>query len=270
MSYLAQQHGADEELARPGVDRVEGAADPQAALYRLENATKVYGGRRVLDISELEIRRGEILALVGPSGSGKSTLLRLLNFLEPPDTGYVRFLDIEFSATRSIPLPVRRRVTTVAQRPVLLSRTVAANVRFGLQLRGKRDAARQVETALEQVGLGAMARQQARTLSGGEAQRVALARAMVLEPDVLLLDEPTANLDPYNVGLIEETVRAFNLERGTTVVLVTHNVFQAKRLAGRIGFMLDGRLIEVAAADAFFATPTDPRTAAFVRGEMVY
>jgi tungstate transport system ATP-binding protein len=93
---------------------------------------------------------------------------------------------------------------------------------------------------------------------------------MVIEPDVLLLDEPTANLDPYNVGMIEATVQALNRERGTTVVLVTHNVFQAKRLAQRVGLLLDGKLIELADGGAFFESPQDPRTGAFVRGEMVY
>ena len=101
-------------------------------------------------------------------------------------------------------------------------------------------------------------------------QRVALARALVIDPQVLLLDEPTANLDPYNVGLIEEIVREHNRVRGTTVVLVTHNVFQAKRLAHRVGLMLSGKIIEVQSNPAFFDSPSDPRTAAFVRGEMVY
>jgi tungstate transport system ATP-binding protein len=101
-------------------------------------------------------------------------------------------------------------------------------------------------------------------------QRVALARALVIKPRVLLLDEPTANLDPYNVGLIEEIVRNQNQARGTTVVLVTHNVFQAKRLAHRIGLMLAGRLVEVTDARTFFENPADARTAAFVRGDMVY
>jgi tungstate transport system ATP-binding protein len=101
-------------------------------------------------------------------------------------------------------------------------------------------------------------------------QRVALARALVIDPQVLLLDEPTANLDPYNVGLIEEIVRQQNLTRGTTIILVTHNVFQAKRLAHRVGLMLSGRLIEIAETRDFFDAPNDPRTAAFVRGEMVY
>jgi tungstate transport system ATP-binding protein len=101
-------------------------------------------------------------------------------------------------------------------------------------------------------------------------QRTALARALVLEPEVLLLDEATANLDPYNVGLIEDIVRAQNRERGTTVVLVTHNVFQARRLAQRAALLLGGRLIEAGATETFFSAPADPRTAAFVRGDMVY
>jgi tungstate transport system ATP-binding protein len=124
--------------------------------------------------------------------------------------------------------------------------------------------------ALDQVGLTTMARQPARTLSGGEAQRVALARAMVLGPDVLLLDEPTANLDPYNVGLIEDITRTLNRERGTTLVLVTHNVFQAKRLAHRVALLLEGQIVEITGVDTFFESSRDPRTAAFVRGEMVY
>lgn len=239
-------------------------------VYRLQNVSKEYEGRRVLQVGTLKIQRGEVFALVGPSGAGKSTLLRLLNFLEPPTTGRIRFLDVEFNASQPMPLPYRRRVTTVFQRPILLNRSVQANVSYGLQLRGLRDSEGKIERALEQVGLQALARQRARTLSGGEAQRVALARAIVLQPDVLLLDEPTANLDPYNVGLIEEIVTDLNRERGTTLVLVTHNVFQAKRLAHRVALMLESQVIEVAGVEAFFESPQDPRTAAFVRGEMVY
>jgi tungstate transport system ATP-binding protein len=239
-------------------------------VYRLQNVSKEYGNRRVLQVDHLRIRRGEVFALVGPSGAGKSTLLRLLNFLEPPSAGRIRFLDVEFSATGPMPLHYRRRVTTVFQRPILLNRSVHANVSYGLSLRGLRDSASRIEQALEQVGLRALARERARILSGGEAQRVALARAIVLRPDVLLLDEPTANLDPYNVGLIEEIVTNLNRERGTTLVLVTHNVFQAKRLAQRVALMLDSQVVEVAGVEPFFESPQDPRTAAFVRGEMVY
>ena len=240
------------------------------AIYQLRDVTKEYNGRRVLQVEHLDIQQGEIFALVGPSGAGKSTLLRLLNFLESPTSGSIRFLETDFSQDRTPPLHLRRRVTTVFQRPILLNRSVWANVEYGLHLRRQRRAARQVEMALERVGLRDLAHQQARTLSGGEAQRVALARAMVLLPDVLLLDEPTANLDPYNVGLIEDIARALNREQATTLVLVTHNVFQARRLADRVALLLEGQIIEISDVDAFFRSPQDPRTAAFVRGEMVY
>jgi tungstate transport system ATP-binding protein len=239
-------------------------------VYRLQNVSKVYGDRCVLQLDNLKIERGEIFAVVGPSGAGKSTLLRLLNFLEPPSSGRIRFLDFEFSANQPMPLKYRRRVTTVFQRPALLNRSVQANITYGLRLRGLRDREGKVEDALEQVSLQHLARQRARTLSGGEAQRVALARAIVLKPDVLLLDEPTANLDPYNVGLIEEIVTELNRAQGITLVLVTHNVFQAKRLAHRVALMLEGQVVELAGVEGFFESPQDPRTSAFVRGEMVY
>jgi tungstate transport system ATP-binding protein len=239
-------------------------------VYRLQNVSKEYSGRRVLQVENLKIQRGEVFALVGPSGAGKSTLLRLLNFLEAPSSGRIRFLDVEFSDTQPMPLKYCRRVTTVFQRPILLNRSVHANVEYGLRLRGLRDTEGKIKEALEQVSLRHLVRQRARTLSGGEAQRVALARAMVLGPHVLLLDEPTANLDPYNVGLIEEIVTDLNRAQGTTIVLVTHNVFQAKRLAHRVALMLEGQIVELASVEDFFESPQDPRTAAFVRGEMVY
>jgi len=239
-------------------------------IYQLRHVTKEYGGRCVLQVDHLDIRRGEIFALVGPSGAGKSTMLRLLNFLEPPSSGHIRFLEAEFTPSRPVPMKFLRRVTTVFQRPLLLNRSVQANVTYGLRLRGQRNSGHRVEAALEEVGLKHVARQRARTLSGGEAQRVALARAIVLQPDVLLLDEPTANLDPYNVGLIEDIAQALNHEHGTTLVLVTHNVFQAKRLAHRVALLLEGQIVEVSDVDTFFESPNNPRTAAFVRGEMVY
>lgn len=238
--------------------------------YTLLDIGHSYGGREVLRIPRLEINAGEILAVVGPSGAGKSTLLRLLNFLEAPTRGQVIFDGHEFSADRQMPLTVRRRVTTVSQRPMLLNRSVQANVEYGLRLRGHRANVPAALAAIEQVGLLGLTRQPALTLSGGEAQRVALARALVLRPAVLLLDEPTANLDPYNVALIENTVRDLNRQHHTTLVLVTHNLFQAQRLAQRVAFLLDGTLVELARADRFFQTPQDPRTAAFVRGDMVY
>lgn len=240
-----------------------------APLYTLRHVTKSYAGRTVLDVDALDIHAGEILAIVGPSGAGKSTLLRLLNFLEFPDAGGLTYRDCTVQPN-AVPLPLRREVTTVFQRPALLSANVWRNVTYGLRLRGERDGKVAMDGVMERLGLTALARAQARTLSGGEAQRVALARAMVLDPTVLLLDEPTANLDPYNVGLIETVVAELNRERDCTVVLVTHNVFQAHRLAGRVALLLGGHIVEIADTHTFFESPRDPRTAAFVNGEMVY
>jgi tungstate transport system ATP-binding protein len=239
-------------------------------VYALHQVAKTYPARTVLEVEDLAIQSGEILALVGPSGAGKSTLLRLLNFLEPPTRGKITFHNYEFSAGQDMSLELRRRVTTVFQKPTLLNRSIRANVSYGLELRGMPHSKDRVQAALEEVGLDKVTNQKAVTLSGGEAQRVALARAIVIQPEVLLLDEPTANLDPYNVGLIEKIVLRLNQEQHTTLVLVTHNIFQARRLAQRVAFLLDGKLIEVADVDTFFNRPQDARTAAFVRGEMVY
>jgi tungstate transport system ATP-binding protein len=242
----------------------------KSPTYRIRQLTKYYDDRCVLEIPELDIIDGEAIALVGPSGSGKSTLLRLLNFLEPPTSGTIEFQNYQFRMDVEMPLEIKRRVTTVFQRPVLLNQTVISNVTYGLRLRGRKDSSIAILSVLERVGLGKLAQQGARTLSGGEAQRVALARAMVLRPDVLLLDEPTANLDPYNVGLIEDIVKKLNQDYGTTLVLVTHNVFQAHRIAHRVAFLLDGKLVELSDTEDFFNSPKDPRTAAFIRGDMVY
>ena len=236
--------------------------------YRLRAITRRYGAREVLNVAELDIERGEVLCLVGPSGAGKSTLLRILGFLETPSSGE---LTCNGAAVRGEPgLEVRRRVTMVFQRPILLHGTVTYNVNYGLRLRRQAVDPEITRAALEQVGLAHLEHSHARTLSGGEMQRVALARAIVLQPDVLLLDEPTASLDPYNVSLIETIINDLNRTRGTTIVLVTQNVFQARRLAKRALLLLGGRDVELAPAERFFESPSDPRTAAFVRGEMVY
>jgi tungstate transport system ATP-binding protein len=238
------------------------------SLYTLTNITQVYNGRSVLNLPHLEIQQGEILAVVGPSGAGKSTLLRLLNFLETPATGEILFAGMGVNGR--VPLEMRRRVTTVFQTPGLLNRSVAANIGYGLRLRGQTLAAAQLDQWLERLGLTGLEKQRPGQLSAGEAQRVALARALVIRPDVLLLDEPTANLDPYNVDLIEKIVRQENEAQGTTVVLVTHNIFQARRLAHRTALLLSGRLVEIGETEQLFNEPGQAKTAAFLRGELVY
>jgi tungstate transport system ATP-binding protein len=237
------------------------------AVYRLDSIEHRYGDRLVLQIDQLDVVRGETLCVVGPSGAGKSTLLRLLQFLERPVAGRVMFN--ERIAGPDLPLEIRRKVTTVFQRPVVLDRSVRANVGYGLRVRGVRDGRVIVDRLLEALGLDTLAAASARTLSGGEIQRVAFGRALAFDPDVLLLDEPTANLDPRNVRLVEDLIRE-RQRQGVTVVLATHQTFQARRLGGRTALLLDGRIIEVGPTERFFDASQDPRTRAFLNGDMIY
>ena len=236
-------------------------------LYRLDSIRHRYGDQVVLQIDQLEVMRGETLCVIGPSGAGKSTLLRILQFLERPAVGRLVFEGLAID--RDVPLDVRRRVTTVFQRPVVLDRSVRSNLSYGLQVRGVRDAGRQVDRLLAALCLDNLATKPARALSGGEIQRVAVGRALALNPKVLLLDEPTANLDPHNVRLVEALIRERQAQ-GITIVLATHQIFQARRLADRTALMLGGRIVEVAATATLLDRPRDPRTRAFLTGEMVY
>lgn len=237
-------------------------------IFYLREIKHNYNGRKVLDVEKLAIKRGEILAVIGPSGAGKSTLLRLLNFLEPPSDGQITFDG--HLVTPQIPLKLRRRVTTVFQRPLLLKRSVITNLHYGINLRGEVLTRAETDNWLIRFGLMSLAESATSTLSAGEAQRVALARALLLSPEVLLLDEPTANLDPRNVELIEKIVREENEKRGTTVVIVTHNIFQARRLAHRTALLLDGELVEMSETETFFNSPQDSKAAAFLRGDLIY
>ena len=244
-------------------------ASPNEPIYTLQDVAHIYEEQPVLDIDQLSVFASEILALVGPSGAGKSTLLRLLAFLESPSRGELCYKGRRALMDEWPDLNVRRQVTMVFQRPLLLHRSVWDNVAYGLRLRGQKDKER-VAAALEQVGLIHLAYRDASKLSGGEAQRVALARALVIRPQVLLLDEPTANLDPYNIKLIEEIVTQANQKQGVTVIIVTHNIFQARRLAHRAALLLNGRVVEVAAIQNFFDKPQTEEAAAFLRGDIIY
>jgi len=241
-------------------------SDAHPAAFELAGIRHRYGSRTVLSIPRLEIQRGETLGIIGPSGAGKSTLLRLLQGLERPAEGTI---NVDGSPMpHPIPLPLARRITTVFQRPLMLDRTVRDNVLFGLRVRGRKDSA-PADPLLERLGLGHLANAKARCLSGGEIQRVALARAMAIEPDVLLLDEPAANLDPANVARVEAFIRNAQA-RGTTIVLVTHNTHEARRLAHRTLLLIEGVVVETGPTAAFFESPTEARTRAFLAGELVY
>jgi tungstate transport system ATP-binding protein len=237
-----------------------------ALAYRITALQHRYGDRIVLDVPAIDIARGETLAIIGPSGAGKSTLLRLLQFLERPAAGTIEFLGR--AATYPVPLELSRTVATVFQRSQMLERSVRDNVAFGMRLRGRRLEV-EVDTLLERLALTHLTKAAARSLSGGEMQRVALARAIATGADVLLLDEPAANLDPRNVAVVESVIRDLQAQQ-KTVVLVTHNTHEARRLASRTLVVIDGRMIEAGPTDTIFERPADSRTDAFLRGELIY
>ncbi|MHC4830770.1 MAG: ABC transporter ATP-binding protein, partial [Planctomycetota bacterium] len=203
-----------------------------APLYELQELRRTLGPNFTLHVDALDVLGGEVLGLLGPTGAGKSTLLRLLAGLAPPTGGEILFHGGRFSSA-DLTLATRRRITMVHQRPVLLTGSVRSNVEYGLRMRGIQDRAPRVDRVLECLGLSALASQSSSSLSGGQVQLVALARALVIEPDVLLLDEPTAHLDPAHVALVEDAIGAFHKERVAAIVWATHNLFQARRVAGR-------------------------------------
>jgi tungstate transport system ATP-binding protein len=231
--------------------------------------SKSYDGKHALKDVTFEIEGGDLLSVVGPSGSGKTTLLRIIDGLEKADSGEVL---LEGKKISGEPYPHRKMIGMVFQNPVLFNTTVFNNIAYSLRFRGEdgETIKKKVDEMLRLIRLHDLRARSALTLSGGEAQRVALARVLVYDPDLLLLDEPTANLDPYNVSIIEEVLQRSNRERGTTVIVVTHNIFQAKRLARNVAFLLEGELVEISDSAAFFESPRDPRTLSFIRGEMIY
>jgi tungstate transport system ATP-binding protein len=237
------------------------------ALYQLTNVTRRLSKSFRLHVDDLAIPRGGVIGLVGPTGAGKTTLLRLLTGLQVPDEGTIIFNGTPLSD--SSPLSLLREITMVHQRPILIDGSVEHNVAYGLHSR-RRATEVSVKEILQRLGLSAIAKQDARSLSGGQSQLVALARALVFEPNVLLLDEPTANLDPGHVGLVERVIGEVQAERMLTVVWATHNLFQARRMSQHAMLVLNGSVVEVGDNKAFFESPADPRTAAFIDGKMVY
>ncbi len=224
----------------------------------------------VLHVDELSIYGGQIMGLLGASGSGKSTLLRLLNFIEATDTGQIKFLDYAYTKNELPGLSTRRKITTVFQRPFLMTTSVWQNIIYPLKIRNQKIEKEKVEDIILKLGLSDIMCQRADKLSGGEAQRVSLARALVFRPQVILLDEPTSNLDPSNVKIIEDMIQEYVYEENATVVMITHNVFQAKRLANRVSLLYKGELAEVNDKDEFFNNSKCEVTKKFLSGELVF
>jgi tungstate transport system ATP-binding protein len=241
--------------------RAIGSPAPLLPLH-LTDVTYETGGKRLIDRVSLTFDSGPRTIILGPNGAGKSVLLRLCHGLLQPTSGEVRF-----NGPQSI--DGRRRHAMVFQRPVMLRRSARANVAYGLMLAGmpRGERLRITEEALDRVGLSHLAAQPARVLSGGEQQRLAIARAWALRPELLLLDEPTANLDPSATQAIEAAIRAMH-EAGTKIVMITHNLGQAHRLADEIVFLAAGRVVEQAPVDQFLRSPASTEATAFIMGEL--
>lgn len=239
-----------------------------SVVYSAQQLWRQLGSFR-LSIPGMEVNKGEVIAVIGPTGSGKSTLLRLLAGLDVADRGILT-IQGENVSPQGIRHEKMRRMTLVPQAAQLLKGSVRYNVEFGLRLRGPLETDNLVDNVLERLGLAAIVNQHTETLSGGQVQLVALARALVLQPDILLLDEPTAHLDPAHVSRAEEMVREVQKQTGATVIWATHNHFQARRVSDRTALLLDGELIEMAETEQLFSQPADRRTGEFLQGEMVY
>ena len=211
----------------------------------LKTVTKMFDSTVALDNVDLKVEEGEILALLGPNGSGKSTLLKILALLENPTRGEVYFHNVKISNQNRE--RTRMETTMVFQKATLFNTTVYNNIAYGLKIRKvpKNEIQERVNMALKLVRLEGFQKKYAKKLSGGEQQRVALARALILNTKLLLLDEPTANLDPKNASIIEEIITSINREHKTTIVIATHNMFQAKRFPHRIALMENGRIGEI-------------------------
>jgi tungstate transport system ATP-binding protein len=235
-------------------------------VIEIRGVSRKAGGRQILEGIDLTIRKGEIFTLIGPSGSGKTTLIRLIDLLDYPTTGRILFDGKDTAGREADRLALRRRMGMVFQKPAVLNATVAQNIAFGLEFRGvpPQEIEKKVQAALELVGLPSFAGRRAITLSGGEMQRVAIARAIVTEPEVLLLDEPTANLDPVSAALIEDLIRHINRELHATVILSTHDLIQGQRLADRIGVIMNGRIVQTGTAPEIFSQPNGRDVARFV------
>ena len=225
----------------------------------LEDVSYSVNGSRILDRMNIEVEAGPRTIILGPNGAGKSVLMRICHGLLEPTAGRVRWLGGNG----------RRRQAMVFQRPVMLRRSALGNAMYGLKLAGfsRRECELRARDVLEAVGLEHRAHHPARRLSGGEQQKLALARVWALGPEVLFLDEPTANLDPLATRELETIIGQIGAG-GTKIVMTTHNLGQARRLGDEVLFMHGGRLVERGAVDRFFVGPSSPEAASFIKGEL--
>jgi len=228
-------------------------------------------GGDILKNINLRVERGEVFALIGPTGAGKTTLLRLIDLIDTPTEGRIFFDGVDVTASERVRLEARRRMAFVLQKPVVFNMSVYENIAHGLRWRGagRRQVHERVEGILETVGMSEYRKRNARTLSGGEVQRVAIARAIATEPELLLLDEPTANLDPVSASKIEELIADIIKRDSITVIMATHDMVQGERLADRISVMMNGEIVQTGDPRSIFNTPHNRAVAELVGMENI-
>jgi tungstate transport system ATP-binding protein len=243
-------------------------------IIKVKSLSKTYDGKKkVIEDVSFEVKRGETFVVIGPSGVGKTTLLRLIDLLDYPSSGNLLFKGVDTTSLNDKDrLTLRRRIGMVFQSTVLFDTTVYSNVSYGLRIRSipKEQEKKKVSKALRTVGLDGFQQRYAKTISGGEAQRVAIARILSYEPELMLLDEPTANLDPTNTSTVEKAILKAKANYGATIIVATHNMFQARRLGDRVALLLDGKFVEVGDPQTIFSDPKESVTKAFISGELVY
>lgn len=233
----------------------------------LKDITRDYKERRVLDIPYGEIRGGSRTAIVGANGAGKSTLLNIIAGL---DTGHEG--SVYYGRDRDTFEEHSRMITMVFQKPYLISTTVEKNLSFPMKIRGfsGEDREKRVSSLCEDLNIRQLRKQKSWKLSGGEIQKVALGRALGFNPSLLILDEPTANIDPATTSEIERMLFKINREEGTTIIFVTHNLVQAKRVCDQMMFLHEGRLIEEGPIADLLKNPKKELTRRFIAGELLY
>jgi len=238
-------------------------------LLELRGITKKYNGTIALNGVNLKVEEGDFLAIVGPNGAGKTTLLKIMAGIEEPTSGKILYRskrigrrDLEF---------LRKRCTMVFQKTTLFNTTVYNNIAYGLKIRGllKSEIQERVQEVLKLIRLEGFEKTHAKKLSGGQQQLVSLARALVLKPELLLLDEPASNLDPQTTLIIEHVMNHINREEETTVVMATHNIFQAQKIPKRAALMLNGKIVEIGLVEEIFLKPS-VNLASFARSENIF
>lgn len=233
-------------------------------IIEIKDLTKKYEKKTVLNIKDATLNLNGSTGIIGPNGAGKSTLVNILAGLIDPTTGL-----ITYDGSSVIP---KKDMTLVFQKPYLISGSVEMNIRYPLRLRSWSSEKIKARTdfLLEELGLTTLRSQKTWKLSGGETQKVALARALSFQPKLLILDEPTANIDPGTTAEIEKMLKKVSLEADVKIIIITHNLVQAKRVCDNIIFMNKGAIIEQGATDQILHAPLHQETEKFISGELLF